>query len=485
MPEEKDSRRHGADRVQRDAFEREVATDLDDETPDKPRGLALHTKILIGLVIGVIAGVTVNRLFGGDHARVAWTIDNITNPVGQLFLRLLLMIVVPLVFSSLVVGVAGIGDIRKLGRVGLKSFGYCLVISAISVVIGITLANTIRPGNRIDPATATALQQRYASDATTRVADATKTGAVTTPLMSVVETLVPKNPFFAVANKEDANMLHLMFFGLVIGIAITLLPVTVTAPVLRVLEGLYEITAKIIEMIMKFAPFAVACLLFNTTARFGLELLTALGWFVVTVLLGLSLHMFGVYSLSIYFLSRISPLEFFRRVKTVILTAFSTSSSNATLPTALRVSEQNLGVPQQINSFVLTVGATANQNGTALYEGVTVLFLAQLAGVDLTLGQQLMVVYLAIIGGIGTAGIPSGSIPFIIGVLVTVGINPALIAIILGVDRILDMCRTTLNVTGDMTAATYVARSEGYELLTPHEPAIVGAGVPAPNRAMD
>jgi DAACS family dicarboxylate/amino acid:cation (Na+ or H+) symporter len=280
-------------------------------------------------------------------------------------------------------------------------------------------------------------------------------------------------------------MLHLMFFALVIGIAITLLPLTVTTPVLRVLEGVYEITAKIIEMIMKVAPYAVACLLFNNTARFGLDLLQALGWFVVTVLLGLSLHMFGVYSLSLYFLSRISPLEFFRRIKTVILTAFSTSSSNATLPTALRVSEQNLGVPQEINSFVLTVGATANQNGTALYEGVTVLFLAQLAGVDLTLGQQLTVVYLAILGGIGTAGIPSGSIPFIIGVLVTIGVNPALIAIILGVDRLLDMCRTTLNVTGDLTAATYVARSEGYELLRPHEPALVHAGVPVADRAMD
>lgn len=480
MPDDKDNRR-----LQRDAFEREVTTDLDDETPDKPKGMALHTKILIGLLVGVIAGVAVNRIFGGDHARVAWVIDNLTHPVGQLFLRLLLMIVVPLVFASLVVGVAGIGDIRKLGRVGLKSFGYCLVISAISVAIGITLANTIRPGDRVDPATSAALQQRFASDATTRVQDATKAGAPTTPLMSVVETIVPKNPFFAVASKEDANMLHLMFFGLIIGIAITLLPDRITAPVLSVLQGLYEITAKIIEMIMKFAPYAVACLLFNTTARFGLDLLQALGWFVVTVLLGLSLHMFGVYSLSVFFLSRLSPIEFFRRIKTVILTAFSTSSSNATLPTALRVSEQNLGVPRQINSFVLTVGATANQNGTALYEGVTVLFLAQLAGVDLTLGQQLMVVYLAIIGGIGTAGIPSGSIPFIIGVLVTIGINPALIAIILGVDRILDMCRTTLNVTGDLTAATYVARSEGYELLKPHEPAIIPAGVPVANRVMD
>ena len=469
MPEKRDN----PNQIERDAFEREVGTDLDEDTPDKPKGIPLHTKILIGLALGVIAGISVNKLLGGDHPTVVWIVDNITQPVGQLFLRLLLMIVVPLVFSSLVVGVAGIGDVRKLGRVGLKSFGYCLVISAISAVIGITLANTIKPGKRIDPNTAAALQLRYANDATKTVEAAKQASTATPkPLMAFVETIVPKNPFYAIAGKEDANMLHLMFFALMLGIAITLIPETVTGPVLRVLEGVYEITAKIIEIIMKFAPYAVACLLFNNTARFGLDLLQALAWFVVTVLFGLSLHMFGVYSLSVYFLSRLSPLEFFRRIKTVMLTAFSTSSSNATLPTALRISEQNLGVPPQINSFVLTVGATANQNGTALYEGVTVLFLAQLAGVDLSLGQQLMVVYLAILGGIGTAGIPSGSIPFIIGVLVTIGVNPALIAIILGVDRILDMCRTTLNVTGDITAATYVARSEGYELLKTRETAL-------------
>src|SRR5829696_7711737 len=298
----------------RDAYEREATTDLKDETPDRPKGMPLHTRILIGLAVGVVAGVASYALFSVPnpkapgsyvtHPTVEWVIANFTEPVGTLFLRLLLMIVVPLVFSSLVVGVAGIGDVRKLGRVGLKSFAYCLVISAISVVIGLTLANTIRPGKRIDPGTATALQQRYATDATKTVEAATQAkGATPKPLMSVVETIVPKNPFFAVAGKEDANMLHLMFFGLVIGVAITLLPITVTAPVLRVLEGLYEITAKIIEMIMKVAPYAVACLLFNNTARFGLDLLQALAWFVVTVLLGLSLHMFGVYSLSVYFLS--------------------------------------------------------------------------------------------------------------------------------------------------------------------------------------
>lgn len=486
MVENKDNDKHGYGDLDPNAFEREITTDLDEETPDKPKGLPLHTRILIGLGVGVVAGVATNYLAGGENTKVVWIIDNITQPVGQLFLRLLLMIVVPLVFSSLVVGVAGIGDIRKLGRVGLKSFGYCLVISGISVLIGLTLANTIRPGMRIDPATSQALQQRYAIDATKSVEDAKKaSSAVPKPLMAVVETIVPKNPFWAIAGNENPNMLHLMFFALIVGIAITLIPVSVTEPLLRVLEGVYEITAKIIEIIMKFAPYAVACLLFNNTARFGLDLLQALAWFVLTVLLGLSLHMFGVYSLSIYFLSRISPIEFFRRIKTVILTAFSTSSSNATLPTALRVSEENLGVPQEINSFVLTVGATANQNGTALYEGVTVLFLAQLAGVDLSLGQQLMVVYLAILGGIGTAGVPSGSIPFIIGVLVTIGVNPALIAIILGVDRILDMCRTTLNVTGDITAATFVARSEGYDLLRQHEPAILHAGVNMPTRATE
>jgi dicarboxylate/amino acid:cation (Na+ or H+) symporter, DAACS family len=472
-----DKKRLTEPKLPSDAFEREVTTDLDEETPDKPKGLALHTRILIGLAVGVIAGVSVNYIFGGSHPRIGWVIDNFTQPLGELFLRLLLMIVVPLVFSSLVVGVAGIGDIRKLGRVGLKSFAYCLVLSAISVIIGLTLANTIRPGNRIDPNTAEALKQRYANDATKNVEDAAKASAATPkPLMAVVQTIVPRNPFAAVSG-ENPNMLHLMFFALIVGIAITLLPVSTTAPLLSVLDAVFQITAKIIEIIMKFAPYAVACLLFNNTARFGLDLLQALGWFVLTVLLGLSLHMFGIYSLSVYFLSKISPLEFFRRIKTVMLTAFSTSSSNATLPTALKVSEENLGVPQEINSFVLTVGATANQNGTALYEGITVLFLAQLAGVDLTLGQQLMVVYLAILGGVGTAGVPSGSIPFIIGVLVTIGVNPALIAIILGVDRILDMCRTTLNVAGDITAATFVARSEGYELLKPQEPAIVHAGV--------
>jgi DAACS family dicarboxylate/amino acid:cation (Na+ or H+) symporter len=445
-------------------FEREVTTDLKDTTPDAPKGMPLHRRILLGLLIGVIAGLVVNQIAGGDNDRVAWTIRNITEPIGQLFLRLLLMSVIPLVFSSLVVGVAGIGDIRKLGRIGIKSFVYTVVISAISVVIGITAVNLLRPGKRVDPVTAQALERRYGQDASQRVAAAQKPGENDSALMTAVKMLIPANPIAAVSS-ETPNMLHLMAFSLILGIAITLVRPDITAPLMGALDGLFHASTKIIDMIMKMAPYAVACLLFNNVARFGFDLLQALAWFFVTVIAGLAIHMFVIYSISVSALSRISPVEFFRRVKTVMLTAFSTSSSNATLPTALRVSETNLGVPREINSFVLTVGATANQNGTALYEGVTVLFLAQLSGIDLPLGMQVLVAYLAILGGIGTAGVPSGSIPFIIVVLTQIGVNPSLIAIVLGLDRILDMCRTTLNVVGDLTVATYVARSEGYPLL--------------------
>ncbi len=255
-----------------------------------------------------------------------------------------------------------------------------------------------------------------------------------------------------------------MFFALAIGLGATLLPRERVQPLLASLDALSDIVGRLIGLVMKLAPVAVFCLVFNNVQQFGVGLLASLGWFVGTVLLGLGLHLFGVYSLAIRWFAQISPLRFFRAIRTAMLTAFSTSSSSATLPTALRVGEEELGIPKEINSFVLTVGATANQNGTALYEGLTVLFLAQLAGVELTLAQQLMVVYLAILGGIGTAGVPAGSIPFVIGILATVGVDPALIAVVLGVDRILDMCRTTLNVSGDLAAAAYIARSEGHRL---------------------
>jgi len=448
-----------------ESFEREIVSDLDDKTNDRARArrrLPLHARILLGLAVGAAAGSLAREALGPDSARLNWVIGYIAEPAGQLFLRSLLMTVVPLVMSSLIVGVAGIGDVRRLGRVGLKTLAYTIVISVISVVIGLGLANTVKPGTRLDPATRDLLLAEYGS-AAKGIAASTAAPVNESPVLAFVRMLVPANPVESMA-RSTPDMIGIMFFSIVFGAALTLLSKESAAPVVALLSGIFEAVAKVIDIVMKFAPIGVACLIFTMTARFGFGFLVSLGWYVVTVLGGLAIHMFIVYPLALKLFARVSPFEFFTRVRTVMLTAFSTSSSNATLPTALRVSELNLGVPRDIGAFVLTVGATANQNGTALYEGVTVLFLAQLAGVDLTISQQLMVLYLAILGSIGTAGVPAGSIPFVVAVLVTVGINPALIAIIIGVDRLLDMCRTVLNVIGDMTAAVFVARSEGATL---------------------
>lgn len=436
--------------------------------PEPSARLPLHTRILLGLLVGGLLGGGLNAALGGSTL-LEPVIRHLTEPLGTLFMRLLIMLVVPLVFSSLTLGVAGIGDVRRLGKMGARAFGYTFVISAISVGIGLGVANGLEPGRRLEPAVSQALQEKYSAEAAKKVSSAPgKDQTDEAPLMAVVKTLVPQNPL-ASAARESPDMLGLMFFSVLLGIALTLIGAR-AAPVLAVLDGIFAATNQLIAMTMRLAPYAVFCLLFTMTARFGFGLLLSLGWFVGTVLLGLGLHMFVTYPLALRFFSDISPVAFFRRVRTVMITAFSTSSSNATLPTALRVSEEQLGVPRDINAFVLTVGATANQNGTALFEGVTVLFLAQLAGVDLSLGQQVLVAYLAILGGIGTAGVPSGSIPFIIVVLGTVGVNPALIAIILGVDRLLDMCRTVLNVVGDLTVATYVAHAEGVKLLPENPP---------------
>lgn len=428
-----------------------------------------HRPILIGLALGAIAGLVVH---GSPQLRplAQPVIHHLTAPLGQLFLSLLLMLVVPLVFASLVTGVAGIGDLRRLGRVGLRSFGLSLALSALSVLIGLALSHLLAPGAHLDASSASALQSAYSADAGKQIAKAAPAAEAGAPLAQVIEAVVPRNPLASVAQPVP-NMLHLMFFALALGLGATLLPRARADALLAPLESLYEITAALIGLVMRLAPWAVFCLVFNNVAQFGSSLLASLGWFVGTVLLGLGLQLFGVYSLLVRVGAGLSPRFFFRAIRTAMLTAFSTSSSSATLPTALRVGERELGVPKEINSFVLTVGATANQNGTALYEGVTVLFLAQLAGVELSVAQQLGVVYLAILGGIGTAGVPAGSIPFVIGILAGIGVDPALIAVVMGVDRLLDMCRTTLNVSGDLAIAACVARGEGYRLGPSARPA--------------
>ncbi len=433
-------------------------------TPRENR-LAVHWQIMLGLVLGAVAGIVANTFCArGDEGAInpglEWIARNVAEPIGQIFLRLIFMVVVPLVFSALALGVAGIGDVRKLGRVGLKTLVFTLVLSSVSVAIGLVLANTVKPGARLSEAKRADLKDRYTKGAVKPVEQAKQAKSLRDSLLDII----PRNPLQEMVGALDGSspgggMLAVMFFALLFGVAITLAPER-TGPLVAVLQGLFDVCMVIIGWAMRLAPFGVAGLIFSLTAVLGLEILRTLAWYVLTVLGGLALQMFGVYSLVTTVFARLSPRQFFGRITEVMLTAFATASSNATLPTSLRVTEQNLGVRREIAGFVLTVGSTANQNGTALYEGITVLFLAQVFGVELGITQQITVVLMSILAGIGTAGVPGGSLPLVAILLLRVGVPPEGLGIILGVDRLLDMCRTTLNVTGDIAVAVCVDRSE-------------------------
>jgi DAACS family dicarboxylate/amino acid:cation (Na+ or H+) symporter len=395
----------------------------------------------------------------GVHDNLDWAVANVTDPLGKLFLRLVFMVVVPLVFAALTTGVTGLGDLRRLGSVGLRSLLLTVILSAIAVGIGITLVNAIGPGTRLRDEQRKMLHAQYARQAGEVVEKAKKAKS----LKDVLLDIIPENPLQEMVGAVDGSskgngMLAVMFFALIFGAAMTTLPAERTRTLVEWLQALFEACMVIIGMAMRLAPYAVACLVFSVTSRLGGDILKALGWFVITVLLGLGLHFAVVYSVMIRALGRMSPMAFFRKTSEAIVTALGTSSSNATLPTSLRVAQRDLGLPREIAHFVLTVGATGNQNGTALYEGVVVLFLAQVFGVDLSLGQQLMVVLMSVLAGVGTAGVPGGSLPLIVIVLQTVSVPGEGIAIILGIDRVLDMCRTVVNVSGDLAIATCVSR---------------------------
>jgi DAACS family dicarboxylate/amino acid:cation (Na+ or H+) symporter len=358
--------------------------------------------------------------------------------------------------------VAELGDIRKIGRVGIRTLSYTVLVSAISVTLGIAMVKIFEPGNSIAPEDRQLLIQRYAvsSEGVQNTA-----GLAPKSMTDILTTLVPRNPVEDMARAFDPNytgggLLAIMFFSLMLGIAMTVLNQEKVRIFRQFFEGLYEVVMKVISFGMQLAPFGVASLLFTLTATFGFSVLMVVIKFVLVVLAALAIHQFVTYSILLKFLGKMNPLYFFRNITEVMLTAFSTSSSNATLPTAIRVSIDKLKLPKDITNFVLTIGSTANQNGTALYEGVTVLFLAQCFGIHLDLSQQIFVVIIAILGGIGTAGVPGGSLPVIVLIMMSIGVPGDGIAIIYGVDRLLDMCRTVLNVTGDVTAAVYVSRTE-------------------------
>jgi Na+/H+-dicarboxylate symporter len=416
--------------------------------------LPLHTRVLLGFSLGTAAGIAAYACvrFGAEPSGINIIVDYVAKPAGALFLNLLFMLVLPLMFSALILGVAELGDIATLGRVGSRTLAYTAVVTAIAIGLGLLLVNLIQPGVAFDPA----LRESVMAGSGARLHEIV--GAH--PALSGVDMLlgiVPRNVLRAAV--ED-QFLSVMFFALLLGVALVLTPSPATAAFKAAIQGLNELIMKLIGLVVRLTPYAVACLMFALSARFGWELLFTLGKFVFTVLLAIGLHMFVVLPLWVQFKGGMSPAFFFRGSQEAILTAFSTASSAGTLPTTLRVAEQNLRLPAHVARFVLTIGASANHHGTALFEGLTTLFLAQCFGVTLDLGQQALLLVLCILASIGTAGVPAGSLPVIAMLLGYLQVPPDGIGLILGVDRLLDMCRTALNVTGDLATAVVVARSE-------------------------
>jgi DAACS family dicarboxylate/amino acid:cation (Na+ or H+) symporter len=412
-------------------------------------------RMLAGLALGVLLGVVAHMAWG-DAPALQQFVKLVTEPAGKIFLRLLFVLVLPLIVSALALGVSGLGDLRSLGRIGAKTLAYTVVVSTIAVLIGVGMVNLMRPGSGLSPD----LRARLLVQASAAPAPAPGTSATGVDFLVA---LVPGNVVRAMA---DGDMLAVMVFALLLGLGLAATRTESARRLEEMLQGLYDVTMRLLDFVIRLAPLGVACLTFTLTARLGYDILRQLGAYVLTVLLALAIQQFVIYSASVAWLGGMSPVFFFRGVREAMLTAFSTASSNATLPTALAVAERELHLPPHVSRFVLTLGSTANQNGTALFEGVTVLFLAQFYGVVLSLSQQFTVVFICILGGIGTAGVPAGSLPVVAMILGLVGIPAEGIGMILGVDRLLDMCRTTLNVTGDLAAAVVVSRGEAVPLPT-------------------
>lgn len=415
--------------------------------------MALHTKILLGLLVGAIAGVLLNATLGSEHALVVGLNHYVAGPVGQVFLRLLFMIVMPLVFASITLGVTGIGDVRRVGRIGVKTLVYFLGTTALSTLMGLLLVHPIRPGSRVTPEVRDRLLETYGGEAAEKMQSA---GGAEFGIDTLVG-IVTRNPL---KSAVEFDMLGVIFFALVFGAALTVIDERKARPMVDFLRALEEVVLTIVGFAMKLAPYGVAGLIFGVTSRFGAVLLGPLSIYVGVVLGGLALHVAITMSLIVRFGIGMSPVRFFSLVRASLITAFSTSSSSATLPTNLAVAQDQLRVPPKIAGFVLPLGATMCMNGTSLFEGITVIFLCEVFGVELTLGQMAVVMVMAVITAVGAAGVPGGSIPLLVGILAMFKVPGEGIAIVLGVDRILDMARTTVNVIGDLTASAFIAKSE-------------------------
>ena len=417
----------------------------------------LHWQIIIGMVLGALYGILA--------ANQGWNefTQNWISPFGEIFLNLLKLIAMPLVLTSLICGVASLSDFKKLSRMGGKTIGLYLATTAIAVTIGLAVVNIINPGDKLPPKTAENLQSQYQADVAKRskVAENTKERG---PLQPLVD-MVPDN-FFGSAS-SNRNMLQIVFFSLLVGIALIQIPENKRKPVFDVVNGLQEVVIKVVFIIMLIAPVGVFALIANTITTLAKDnpqqivtLLGSLGWYCAAVIIGLLIHALLVYIGLLKILTKISVTHFLKSISQAQLLAFSTSSSGATLPVTMKCAEEKLGASKEVSSFVLPLGATINMDGTALYQAVAAVFIAQVFDIPLSFGAQVTIVLTAVLASIGTAAVPGAGIVMLIIILEAINVPGAGIALILGVDRILDMCRTMVNVTGDSAVNAIIASSE-------------------------
>ena len=418
----------------------------------------LHWQIIIGMVLGLIWG-----LFSSVSGLNDFTSDYV-RPFGTIFITMLKLIAVPLVLASLVVGISSLNDMTKLSRMGGKTVGIYMVTTVFAITIGLTIVNVVQPGYSLPEDTRVSLMESYSEN----VEDSGEAAEMVTDrnLLDFFVDIVPEN--FINAASDNSNMLQIVFVAILLGIGIISIPIQKGAVLIDFFDSLNEVIIKIVDFIMKTAPYGVFALMAVVIVDLAgddlgqaLNLLWALGWYSFAVLLGLILHVLLVYSILFKIFSNMKLKDFFKAIQPAILLGFSTSSSVATLPVTMERVEKNLGVGDEVSSFVLPVGATINMDGTSLYQAIAAVFIAQAVGIDLTIAQQLTIVLTATLASIGAAGVPGAGIIMLVIVLQAIEVPIEGIALILGVDRILDMCRTAVNVTGDAAVSVAVAHTEG------------------------
>ena len=424
----------------------------------------LSNRILLGLAVGVAAGVAtlaIGKVSPEFLAFMRKVATNVFDPFGQIFLRMLFFVVIPLVFASLATGILQLGRLDKLGPLAGRTFTLFFLNMGIGVALGLIMMNVLQPGDHLDPAAKTRLLQEFGGAAQKHIAN--NAASPSMDPMTIVEMFMPKNLFGAVVGQTKTtigDVLPLIVFALLVGAVGTQLIAEKRQKLQDTLELVSELMTGIVHFALKLAPYAVPAMIYSVIVKVGVDILLALGVFALGCIFVMLLHLFGTMSIWLKVWTDRSPLQFWREIRAVLVTAFSTSSSNATLPAALDCANNTLGLRPSVAGFVLPLGTTMNMSGTALYEGCVVLFVAQVFGIDLSLGQQLTLLLLSVLSAVAVAGIPGGSLPLIAGLLVTFGIPAEGIGIVLGVDRVLDMVRTMPNVGSDVVTTVVVDAQE-------------------------